>query len=289
MTIECENDHFRSRLKSLPVLHIYRNTDHPNVKIQTVNLNCFLKICESMEEEVGDRFQKGTKYHPDRMQRGSLDFYNKPDTYKEYPKSQKIELPPIESLGTTSLYETLKSRKSIRKFSKEPITKEELSYILWASTGILRIEKGHEFRTAPSAGALYPIETYIITNNVKDLEKGLYHYSIKEHLLEELELGDLGGDIALAALGQKMCRESAAVFIWTAIFHRSKWKYKQRAYRYIYLDAGHIAENLALASCSLGLGSCQIGALYDDEVNKILNVDGTLESVIYMSVVGHPL
>jgi SagB-type dehydrogenase family enzyme len=85
-----------------------------------------------------------------------------------------------------------------------------------------------------------------------------------------------------------MCLEAAAVFIWTAIFDRSKWKYEQRAYRYVYLDAGHIAENLALAATGIGLGTCQIGALFDDEVNRIVGVDGTEESVIYMSVVGYP-
>ncbi|MDY6964821.1 MAG: SagB/ThcOx family dehydrogenase [Halobacteriota archaeon] len=242
-----------------------------------------------MSEGVGDRFHKETKYHPDRMPGGSLDFSIKPDTYKEYTGCRKIKLSGFRSVESTSLFEALKSRRSVRRFSQEPISIEDLSYLLWASSGIARNEGGRDFRTAPSAGALYPIETYIMANNVKGLEEGVYHYSIKEHLLEELRLGDLKTDITLAALGQKMCRESAVVFVWTAIFYRSKWKYKQRAYRYIYLDCGHIAENLALASCSLGLGSCQIGALFDDEVNRILNVDGTEESVIYMSVVGHPL
>ena len=83
-----------------------------------------------------------------------------------------------------------------------------------------------------------------------------------------------------------MCLKASVVFIWTDIFQRMKWKYDQSAYRYIYLYAGHIAENLALASTSLGLGSCQIAALYDDEVNNLIDVDGTEESVIYMSVVG---
>lgn len=242
-----------------------------------------------MTDGIGDIFQKETKYYPDRMPGGTLDFYSKPETYKRYTDKRKIRLQKIESIKTKSLDEVLKGRKSIRKFSKEPISKDELSYLLWASTGIQRIEGGYEFRTAPSAGALYPIETYLIANRVKDLEKGIYHYYIKEHLLEELKIGDFSEDIALAALGQRMCLESALVFVWTAIFYRSKWKYKERAYRYVYLDCGHIAENLALASTGLGLGSCQIGALYDDKVNMILDVDGTKESVIYMSVVGHPL
>ena len=98
--------------------------------------------------------------------------------------------------------------------------------------------------------------------------------------------GDYAVETANAALGQRMCVEAPVVFIWTAIFQRMKWKYGQRAYRYIYLDAGHIAENLALSATSLELGTCQIGALYDNEVNQIIDVDGNEESVIYMSVVG---
>jgi SagB-type dehydrogenase family enzyme len=89
-------------------------------------------------------------------------------------------------------------------------------------------------------------------------------------------------------MGQEMLGKAAVTFVWTAIFERSKWKYRQRAYRYVYLDTGHIAENLALAATSLGLGSCQIGALFDDEVNLIIGVDGIEESVLYMSTVGQP-
>ncbi|MDY6864639.1 MAG: SagB/ThcOx family dehydrogenase [Halobacteriota archaeon] len=239
-----------------------------------------------MSNGVGDIFQKETKYNRDQMKLGTLDFSIKPETYKEYPDCETISMPVPKPSAKRSLDEVLLNRKSIRRFSSEPISLEELSYILWASTGLTREGRGIQFRTAPSAGALYPIETYILANRVEGLDKGIYHYSIKYHILEELRRGDLGEEIALAALDQKMCSESAVVFVWTAIFFRSKWKYKERAYRYIYLDCGHIAENLALASCNLGLGSCQIGALFDDEVNKIIGVDGTDESVIYMSVVG---
>lgn len=214
---------------------------------------------------------------------------NRPELYKEYPDSKKIQLPLSKPTKNLSLDATLRKRKSIRNFSQKSLGIEQLSYILWASTGIQRKEDGFEFRTVPSAGALYPIETYLVINRTDKLKKGVYHYSVKSHCLEELKLGDFGRPSALAALGQKMCLEAAVVFIWTAIFNRSKWKYQQRAYRYIYLDAGHIAQNVALASTSLGLGSCQIGALFDDEVNNIIGVDGAEESVIYMSVAGYPL
>ena len=235
---------------------------------------------------IGDNFQKETKYQRDNMSGKSLDWASKPKLYKNYPDCVKIELSDIDPLSDTSLHDILKKRKSIRDYQNKSLSREQLSYLLWASTGISRKEGSYEFRTAPSAGALYPIETYLVVNNVEKVNPGVYHYNIKNHYLELLKKGDYAVETAKAALEQRMCIESSVVFIWTAIVQRMKWKYDQRAYRYIYLDAGHIAENLALAVTSLELGSCQIGALYDDEVNEIIGVDGTDESVIYMSVVG---
>jgi len=239
-------------------------------------------------DDVGDRFQRETKYFPDKMSGGPLDWSSKPELYKTYPDSVKVALPVFEPSRPMTLDKVLEQRQSVRQFKSTPLSLGRLSYLLWASTGIGRAEEGHEFRTAPSAGALYPIETYIIANDVRKLEPGLYHYAIRNHELEQLTTTDLRRPIAMAALGQGMCATAPVVFVWTAIVARSKWKYRQRAYRYIYLDAGHLAENLALAAVSLGLGACQIGALFDDEVNKILGVDGQEETAIYMSVVGVP-
>jgi len=237
---------------------------------------------------TGDRFQQETKYEQGKMPDHKLDWEAKPDLYKEYPQAEKIELPGFEPARAMSLDQTLKQRKSIRDFQDKPISKGQLAYLLWASTGIQRAEDGYEFRTAPSAGALYPIETYVVANNIKSLEPGVYHYAIRSHQLEQLEKRDLRRQIAAAALGQGMCATAAAVFIWIAVFERCKWKYGQRAYRYIYLDTGHIAENLALAAVSLNLGTCEIGALYDDHVNAIIGIDGTKESAICMAAVGVP-
>jgi SagB-type dehydrogenase family enzyme len=236
--------------------------------------------------DKGDRFQQETKYDPGKMPGHRLNWAAKPDLYKEYPQAEKIELPAFEPSQAMSLDKTLRQRKSVRDYLEKPISKGQLAYLLWASTGIQRIEEGYEFRTAPSAGALYPIETYMVVNNVKALESGVYHYSIKSNQLELLQRRDFSRQIAAAALGQAMCATASAVFIWTAVFERSKWKYGQRAYRYIYLDAGHIAENLALAAVSLSLGTCEIGALYDDHVNAIIGIDGTEESTICMATVG---
>jgi len=239
-------------------------------------------------DDTGDRFQHETKYEPGKIPRHKLDFSSQPDLYKEYPQAQKIELPAFEPVRPMSLDKSLRQRKSIRDFQDRSISKGQLGYLLWASTGIQRIEQGYEFRTAPSAGALYPIETYVIANNIKSLEPGVYHYSIRSHQLEQLEQQDQRQQIAAAALGQGMCATAAAVFVWSAVFERCKWKYGQRAYRYIYLDAGHIAENLALAAVSLNLGTCEIGALYDGQVNAVIGIDGIEESTIYMAAVGMP-
>jgi SagB-type dehydrogenase family enzyme len=237
---------------------------------------------------IGDQFQRETKYDRSRLPTMSLDWSSQPELYKQYPDAERVDLPPAEPLNNCPMHDALRNRKSIRDFAGAPISSQSLSYLLWASTGISRKERGYELRTAPSAGALYPIETYLCINNVQAIPPGIYHYSIKGHCLEPVKPGDCAMDVARAALDQEMCRAAAVVFIWTAVFQRSEWKYGQRAYRYIYLDAGHIAENLALAATSLDLGSCPIAALYDDEVNRIIGVDGTAESVIYMTVVGYP-
>lgn len=238
-----------------------------------------------MTSGIGDDFQRESRYTRDRMP-GGTEGSARPDLYKEYPGKPIIELPSPEPRATSSIDQALRQRKSIRNYSARPLSREQLAYLLWASTGIQGREHTFEFRTAPSAGALYPIETYLVVNNVEGVPRGLYHYSIKRHALEELQSGDISQSITTAAMGQRMCSQAAVVFIWTAIFQRTRWRYRDRAYRYIYLDAGHIAQNLALTATSLGLGSCQIGALFDDEVNDIIGVDGIEESTIYMTVVG---
>ncbi len=241
-----------------------------------------------MGKNVGDDFQTETKYVRTKSLGGNLDWANKPETYKSYPASKMVQLPSQLQEATFNFTEVLRRRKSIRSFSPKSLSLADLSFLLWASTGIQRTEHSYAFRTAPSAGALYPIETYIAANNVEDLKEGLYHYNIKNHLLEEIKLGSFGFNLAHAALAQEMCADASVVFIWTAVFRRSKWKYSQRAYRYIYLDVGHIAQNLGLAAASINCGSCEVGAFFDDELNSIVGIDGIEESTVCLSVVGHP-
>ena len=135
---------------------------------------------------------------------------------------------------------------------------------------------------------MYPIETYVVANRVEGLDAGLYHYRVKGHMLERLVAGDRSEQLVEATLGQKMCREAPVVAAWTAIFKRTSGRYGQRAYRYVYLDAAHVAANFMLAATSLGLGTCQIGAFLDEEVNALLGVDGDEESALYLSTAGQP-
>jgi SagB-type dehydrogenase family enzyme len=153
-------------------------------------------------------------------------------------------------------------------------------------SGLNRIFPQYAFRTVPSAGGLYPIEIYPVVNNVARLEKGVYHYNIQNHSLDLLKEGDFRGKVVEGCLGQNMTFTSAVNFIWTAVIERSKWKYLQRCYRYIYIDAGHIGQNFYLVAEALGLGACTIGAIYDDELNILLEIDGINETSIYVGVLG---
>ncbi len=208
--------------------------------------------------------------------------------YKVYPNPlARIDLPPPRREAGPGLWQVLQERASIREYTAEALSLEEVSQILWASQGISRERGEWQFRTAPSAGALYPVETYLGVNRVEGLSAGLYHYEVRYHRLAFLREDPLiGMSLTRAALGQSVCQRAALVVIWTAVVARSVRKYGERAYRYIYMDAGHVAQNLYLACTALGLGCCAIGAFFDDEVNAVLDVDGEKEPAVYMATVG---
>jgi len=241
-----------------------------------------------MKKGAGDFFQKETQYIRGKIGGGLLLWHAKPETYKHYPKAPKYKLGVPQKDGGMPLWEAINLRHSIRNFKNQPLKKEIFSQLLWATQGITHESVGFKFRAAPSAGALYPVETYLVIHNVEEIESGIYHYGVQNHELEQLKKGDFREAVARAALDQDMAYSASVVFIWTAVFQRSMWKYEQRGYRYIYLDAGHIAQNLALAAVSFELGTCQIGALYDEEVNALIGIDGEEESVVYLSAVGQP-
>ncbi|MGY5875436.1 MAG: SagB/ThcOx family dehydrogenase [Candidatus Thorarchaeota archaeon] len=239
----------------------------------------------------GDDFFEKSKYERGNLPEHRLDWATRPPALKTYPDAARISLPPPDTSDGLGFWAALQRRRSVRAFTDEEITRADLSQLIWATQGVTAevstdiVE--YKLRPAPSAGALYPIETYLCINRVSGVNPGLYHYNVAEHELELLEEGDFSSPVG-AGTDQQVVTKAAVVFIWSAIVQRSKWKYLQRSYRYIFLDAGHIAQNLALAAESLELGSCQIGFFYDKELNDILDLDGSEESVIYLSAVGTP-
>ncbi len=240
--------------------------------------------------KIGERFQEETKYDPDTMEGHALDWSKQPEPYKNYETALRIvSLPEPDLTGDPNLWQLLYSRRSRRKYDPaQPLTPEKLSTLLWATQGITARYGEVLFRTAPSAGGLYPVETYLLVRAVEGFEPGVYHFRPQAFDLEFLKKGDLARELAEAALGQTIVMTAHVTFIWTALVERSRWKYRQRAYRYIYLDAGHIGQNLYLAAGALGLGACAIGAFYDDKSNSIIGIDGVKETVIYMATIGWP-
>ena len=238
-------------------------------------------------EGIGDSYHQETKYRREAMARGGLNWAHQPSPYKEFPNRLKhLQIRPLDKPEGRPLWEVIAQRRSIRGFSNQPITFSELSQLIWATQGITSRAWGFEFRATPSAGALYPIETYIIVNRVEEISPGIYHYNVKEGKLVLLKEGDFGSDLCHGGLGQEMLEEAACVFIWTAIVERSKWKYRERAYRYIYMDVGHIGQNLYLAATALNLGCCTVGAFFDEEVDRLIEVDGKEEISVYLGAVG---
>ncbi|OGO02114.1 MAG: hypothetical protein A2Y59_04695 [Chloroflexi bacterium RBG_13_52_14] len=195
-----------------------------------------------------------------------------------------IQLPTELAYKGLAVEQAIVNRRSHRDFSGQAMPLAELSHLLLYSSGIT--DKRHGFRAAPSAGATYPIEVYAFANNVEALPKGVYHYLIPSHELELMHEGDLSHDLSNAALGEKMVRHANVVLALSAVLQRTQRRYKERAQRYIFFEAGHIAQNAYLVATSMGLGACAIGAFFDDEVNRLLGLNIRDESALYLIAVG---
>lgn len=203
---------------------------------------------------------------------------------------QKINLPSPDALsfGKMALVDMINNRKSLRRYSEEALSLEELSFLLWCTQGVKKGRVGAAiFRTVPSAGARHAFETYLLINNVQGLKPGLYRYLAMEHKLIEYNMNaDITERIVACCLGQGMVSRCGATFIWVADAERMKWRYNVRGYRYLHLDAGHVCQNLYLAAEALQGGTCAIGAFDDDELNKALGLDGEKQFVIYAATAG---
>jgi len=187
-----------------------------------------------------------------------------------------IALPAPRLESDVSLEEALRRRRSVRAYADEPLTLEEIGQLFWAAQGITN-ERG--FRTAPSAGALYPLELYAATDD------GIYHYEPRGHRAELRRIEDWRSPLCRAALRQDAVCQAPVVFVVTAVYARTAAKYGERAERYVRLEAGHAAQNLLLQAVALGLGAVPIGAFYDDQVQAALGLPADHEP-LYLIPVG---
>jgi SagB-type dehydrogenase family enzyme len=192
-----------------------------------------------------------------------------------------IELPPASISGKSSLEELLQQRRSVRDYRDAAITLSDLGQLLWAAQGITHPQG---LRSAPSAGALYPLELYVVAAKVDGLRAGVYHYRPREHNLVKTHSGDRRQALARAAFSQQWLRDAAVVVIFAANYQRTTGKYGGRGERYVHIEAGAAAQNLYLQAQALGLGTVVVGAFSDGAVAKVLELSGDLRAVILMPV-----
>ncbi|KAF5427780.1 Nitroreductase [Candidatus Methanophagaceae archaeon] len=198
---------------------------------------------------------------------------------------ERIKLPAPDYRSNTSVEEALSKRRSVRFYSGEDLSIEVVSQLLWAAQGITGTG-----RTAPSAGALYPLELYLVVGDVDGLDKGVYQYRPVEHELEKAVTGDLRVELSKAAVGQNQehVRDAAVDLVFTAVYERTTGKYGERGFRYVHMEAGHAAQNVYLQAVSLKLGTVVIGAFIDDKVKELVNAEEQ-EEPLYIMPVGRTL
>ncbi len=184
--------------------------------------------------------------------------------------SKSIKLPKPQYDSNVSIEETLLKRRSIRSYKSETLAIAEISQLLWSAQGVTN-RKG--FRTAPSAGALYPLEVYIAAGNVTDLDAGIYKYYPHRHEIVNTVKGDKRSELCRAGLGQSSIKNAPAVMVFCAVFERVTGSYGKRGIQYVHMEVGHAIQNVCLQAISLGLGSVIIGAFNDHDVKDVMNFE----------------
>lgn len=190
-----------------------------------------------------------------------------------------IRLPQPDVKGDTSLVENLAERRSAREFTSKRLSIQQIGRLLWAAQGITDKRRG--LRSAPSAGALYPLEIYVV------LDAGIYHYNPYQHELKQIVAGDRRRELQRAALGQESVGSAPAVFVFTAIYERTAVKYGERATRYVHIETGHACQNLLLQATALGLSGVPIGAFYDERVADVVK-PANKATPLYLVPIGYP-
>ncbi len=198
---------------------------------------------------------------------------------KAFSKTTKLPEPRFDS--AVSIETALFKRRSVRRFAKQAVTVAEISQLLWSAQGVTS-QKG--YRTAPSAGALYPIELYVLAGEVGDLDTGIYKYDPRQHQILNTAKGDKRPELCKAALGQSSVKNAPAVLVFCAVYERVTFRYGDRGIQYVHMEVGHAIQNVCLQAISLGLGSVIIGAFHDVEVRHILNLESTERPLLILPV-----
>jgi len=239
---------------------------------------------------IGKEFMEKTKYQnvSESMQRRG---FPQPPLEYEYDHSvDLIKLPATRELQQfpIDLKIAVERRRTLRNYQQIPLTLDEMTYLLWVTQGVKEINNNKiTKRTVPSAGARHAFETYLLINRVEGISPGLYRYLALEHALLPVNSGqDITQRVTAACLEQQQISSSALTFIWVAIKERMYWRYGERGYRYLHLDAGHVCQNLCLGAEAIGSGVCAIAAFNDDQLNTILELDGENRFVIYLGTLG---
>jgi SagB-type dehydrogenase family enzyme len=238
----------------------------------------------------GKEFMEKTKY--DNIEK-SDQVMMKPQPPLE---QNKVEGKPIHDLpdprtvkvNKVDLSEAINNRISVRAYRNQPLTADELSYVLWSTQGVKEVtNRPVTLRTVPSAGARHCFETYVLLNNVEGFKQGLYRFLAIDHKLQEVDLSDdIAERVTQGCFNQRFVMNSAVTLILTVDRYRMMWRYTERGYRYMHLDAGHVMQNLYLCAEAIDSGVCAIAAFYDDHINNTLGLDGIERFTIYVGTLG---
>lgn len=240
-----------------------------------------------LQNALGVRYLEQTRFTREGLAAMARPQIEGAPVFKRYEGAPLTELPRSLDFHGGNLWQALSHRRSERRYDRsQQIDPSTLALLCWAMQGVTAQKGPYYLRTSPSAGALYPLETYVAVERVKGIEPGVYHLDVRAFGLSQIRPGSAGADVAAACLDQAFMTGAAVNVIWTSVHRRNMVKYGHRGMRYVLLDAGHACQNLLLAATALELAACPVAAFFDEELNDLLGVDGEEESAVYAASVG---